>query len=416
MSRAVRPWTKIALLNFLTASLFGALLRLDAIKEIPAFNYVHVETAHWHLALFGWIYIALFSFMLGAFLPASILDKGKYRMVILITELLIFTNVVSNIYYGYNSVTIALDIVLLLFIGYSIFTFLADLRQVPDTFSVKVVKLALFFLAFSFLGVIAKAPLDMLFPAKRSILYYLSTQFFLHFNYNGWFTFGIFALLFRFAETEGIQLHEKRLNRFKWIMAGMALVTFCLSIHWGYPGHPVYLFIAAAGAFVQLGVIYYVRNDLKDLFIALRPRLKPLALYLSEIALVAYLFKLSLQAVVVVPFIASLALTIRNYMIAYLHLMFLGVTTLFLLAYGLQHDYIRVKGRSGKIGVVSFGSGFIMLELILVLQGTMLWMGKGFMPFYYEAVFAITMLLPFGLTLMLWQTFASRKEIPLQAE
>ncbi|HXC05094.1 MAG TPA: hypothetical protein VNZ86_10115 [Bacteroidia bacterium] len=410
MNRVVRPWTKLALLNFLIASLFGVLLRLDAVKEIPGFNYIHIETAHWHLALLGWVYLALFSFMLGAFLPDPVLESGKYRTLIRVTQFLLLANVLANIWFGYTLITIGLDVVLLLFMGYSIVAFLTDLRKVPCTFPVRLVRIALFFLVFSFLGILAKLPLDMLFPTKRSILYYLSTQFFLHFNYNGWFTFGIFALLFRLAEQEGIVLEIYRLQWFIRIMAAMALVTFCLSIHWGYPGHPVFLFIAAGAAFVQLAMVFYIRKDLMNLFSALRPRFKPLTLYLLEIALVAYIIKLTLQAVVVIPFVATLALTIRNYMIAYLHLMFLGVTTLFLLAYGIQQDCIRVKGPWGKAGVVAFGAGFVAMEVVLVVQGTLLWMGQGFMPFYYELIFAVSLFLPVGLTIMLWQTFVSRNQ------
>jgi hypothetical protein len=407
----VHAWLRISLVNFLVAALLGAIMRFVFVKEIPGVDYTHVESAHWHMALFGWIYLCIYSFLVGTFLTPHIPHLKNYTLIFWCTQVVIIADILFNLALGYTMISIGLDISLLFLIGCFIYTFLSDLKKTPPSYSGTIIRFALFFLAFSFSGMVFKVPLEMLFSTKRSILYYLSTQFFLHFNYNGWFTFSLFSLFFRLLENKGIKFNRKKFVRFKWVMATCVFFTFFLSIYWGYPGHEPFLWIAAGSAFVQLGAVAYVSRDLLLIFKTLRIQLHPYSRWLFQLALYAYLIKLFLQAVIIIPHVAYLALTIRNYMIAYLHLMFLGVTTLFLLGYGIQKGYIRTAGIAGKLGVWCVGLGFILTELILVFQGTLLWLGVGFFPFYYPLLFLVTLLLPAGLFFLVYRNYHSSKII-----
>ena len=50
-----------------------------------------------------------------------------------------------------------------------------------------------------------------------------------------------------------------------------------------------------------------------------------------------------------------------------------------------------------------FGVAVLLVELLLFLQGTLLWIGQGFMPFYYEILFLLTLALPVGIILIIFQ-------------
>ena len=54
-----------------------------------------------------------------------------------------------------------------------------------------------------------------------------------------------------------------------------------------------------------------------------------------------------------------------------------------------------------RIGWLLLGSGFILMEILLFGQGTLLWMEKGFIAFYYEILFAVTALLPIAIFIVL---------------
>jgi hypothetical protein len=392
---------KIALFNFLVASLLGAVMRYDFIREIPGFNYVNMESAHWHTALFGWIFLCMYSLLIGTFLPALKQQQTKYNVLFWGCEVLVIIDAISNMLFGYNFIAMGIDLSLLGLIGCFIYCFLKDLKEMPDSFSGRIVKLALFFLAFSFSGMVFKVPVEILFSIKKSILTYLSTQLFLHFNYNGWFTFGILALFFRLLENHGVLFSKEKFVRFKWAMFICVFFTYFLSIFWGYPGHNLFLGIASGAGVVQLAALFYVKSDFRNIFRELKSKLMPNVHRLFQLAFVAWLIKLFLQAVVMIPKIAWLALNIRNYMIAYLHLLFLGVTTLFLLGFSIQQGHIRTRGFLGNSGVRCLALGFILMELILVFQGTFLWMGLGYFTGYYVCLFGITLLLPLGLTCLL---------------
>jgi hypothetical protein len=388
-------------------------MRFDYIREISSLNYVHMESAHWHLALFGWVFLALSSLLVNTFLPEDVQMRKKFSIVFWCIQALIVLDICSLLFSGYNFISIGFDVALCLCIGYFISVFLSAYKNKEASFSGELIKIALLFLAFSFCGLLLLIPVELLFSAKRSILYYLGTQFFLHFSYNGWFAFGVMALFFRLFENRRIQLNRQKFNLFKKIMCTSVFFTYFLSIYWGYPGHYPFLGIAALAAFFQLAAVVYVRADFQKMFIELKQS-KPgrLVLFLFQLALFSFIIKLLLQAVVIFPPIASIALTLRNFMIAYLHLSFLGVTSAFLIGFSILQGYIRLQTFSSRLGLVFFGLGFILTELVLLIQGVLLWMEKGFFPYYYELLFAVTVLLPLGLLLILLNNgFRTHKKI-----
>jgi hypothetical protein len=118
---------------------------------------------------------------------------------------------------------------------------------------------------------------------------------------------------------------------------------------------------------------------------------------LIGVAFICLAIKVLIQTAVVLPPIAVVAYTIRNFVIGFLHLVLLGMLSHFILAEGFRHGFLSASGVIGKVGMALFFIGFLGTELLLFLQGTMVWFRMGFMPNYYAILFAASLLLPFGI-------------------
>jgi len=69
-----------------------------------------------------------------------------------------------------------------------------------------------------------------------------------------------------------------------------------------------------------------------------------------------------------IPFLSQLAYGFRPIVIAYLHLVLLGVITLFLIGFIIANDYI-LAGRKTSAGIFIFTVGIILNEVVLMIQG-----------------------------------------------
>ncbi|MCX6296633.1 MAG: hypothetical protein NTX97_11315 [Bacteroidetes bacterium] len=407
MIRINNNWIRIALLNFLVVATLGTFLRFAFIKELFFLDYLHFQTAHWHLAIFGWIYQAMYVFIIGAFLSPEQQAQKKYHTLFWLNQTLIIIVFLTLITKGYSFFSVDEDICFVVLIGGFVFSILKDLKISSGSKSIissEFLKIAFFFLLLSFIGIISIIPIELLFSAKRSILYYLSSQFFLHFQYNGWFIFGIFSLFFKMIENFGIEINTEKFRQFKWLSFSAALITYFLNIFWGYPGHLVFLWIASlGGGIIQLSALLIIRKDVSKIFGELKPHLNSVTAALMKFSYISFCIKLTLQVIIAYPDLASVALTIRNYTIAYFHLVFLCIASVFLFAWNVQFNKLKLIQKNSHTGIYVFSLSILSVELLLFLQGTLLWMGVGFMTFYYESIFLLTLAIPIGIVLILFK-------------
>lgn len=407
MIKINNTWIRIALFNFLLVAVLGTFLRFAFIRELFFLDYINFQSAHWHLAVYGWIYQAMFAFLTGAFLAPEKQEQKKYRILFWGNQLLLIIVFFTLITSGTSYFSIGLDISFLILIGSFVFFLIKDLNETftsKKLFSVEILKLALFFLIVSFIGTLSIIPIEQLFSSKRSVLFYLSSQFFLHFQYNGWFIFGILSLFFKMVENYGIQINTTKFRKFKWMLAASTVITYFLNIYWGYPGHLVFLWIASlGGGLLQFYALLLIRKDVALLFGELKPRLNLITCTLLKFAYISFIIKMILQMIIAYPALAGVALTIRNYTIAYFHLVFLCITSVFLVAWNIHYKQITGVKQNTNSGIYVFSVAVLLVELLLFLQGTLLWIGNGFMPFYYEILFLFTLGLPIGILLIIFQ-------------
>ncbi|MBK8517869.1 MAG: hypothetical protein IPL55_16775 [Saprospiraceae bacterium] len=110
--------------------------------------------------------------------------------------------------------------------------------------------------------------------------------------------------------------------------------------------------------------------------------------------------KLALQAGSIFPEISKLAYGFRSIVIAYLHLVLLGLTTLFLMGYMLLSGYIpHIK--KALWALVLFCIGVFANELVLMVQGVASF-GYILIPYLNEILLGVSLFMLLSLMLLLF--------------
>ncbi len=94
------------------------------------------------------------------------------------------------------------------------------------------------------------------------------------------------------------------------------------------------------------------------------------------------------------------AVLTQVWIIGFIHLTMLGVISGFLFSFILQSRLV-INNNLLRTGIYAFLLGFILTEIILLIQGGMFYLKSGFMPNYYLLLFIFSLLMPFGIFLLI---------------
>jgi hypothetical protein len=390
-------WVRTCLINLIVAASIGALLRFAFVQEVLGLQYRYALHAHSHVAMLGWVYLILFSGLVYSSLsPAQ--QKSKYPALFWLTQLTVIGMLISFPIQGYGLFSIIFLVGHTLLSYIFTYCFIVDLKKNQDNgLSADFATAALAFMVLSLFGVWFLG-YTMATEGKGGTGYYLSIQFFLHFQFNGWFIFGMLALFFKTLEQSSVTLYSLQAKRFFWLLFVACLLTFFISIAWA-TGNAWAMWINNIGVIIQLIAAF--------IFLQMLRKLPVRGIYgywpglLINIAIFCFLLKILIQTTLIIPEIAEIAFVIRNFTIAFIHLIFLGIVTIFMLGFGFYKGSFNIQKRSTQWGMGLILAGFILSELLLFSQGTMFWMQLGFIPYYYLTLFSVSALIPIGLLLVL---------------
>jgi len=143
--------------------------------------------------------------------------------------------------------------------------------------------------------------------------------------------------------------------------------TFFLSLLW-WP-IPMWLYaIVVVAALIQLTGLWLLVITIRRHLTQIREGISGLSATLFIVCAIALTTKLFLQAGSVIPSLSKLAFGFRPIVIGYLHLILLGVISIFILGFVLALNYISLT-KVIKTGVIIFVSGIFLNEFILMGQG-----------------------------------------------
>jgi len=391
----MRPWFFAALCNLLVAACIGVVLRSIYLVEIPFVHFKPLLHAHSHVAMLGWLFIALALFLLRDETPSG--PSRLSRRLLLVAQLAVVAMLFSFPVQGYGSVSIpasSLHLLVSYALGWRIWIATKDWAAQGSRLLARV---AVVMMAISTIGVWAMGPIlaNKLFGSE---LYYWSIQFFLHFQFNGWFWFAALALWSRWAETHGVTRPLDRLTIRLWTVS--AFLTFALAIAWS-ERHPLIYAVNSLGVILQLWAGWRTANAIRHAQASLYTKASLWAWRCVTYALIGMGLKVLMQAAVAIPQVAILAFTVRNFVIGFIHLNMLGAISLMLFSMALLDGWFIATHRTARIGLSLFTAGVLLSEALLFGQGALWWLGWGNLPGYYAWLVGVSALIPIGVAVLL---------------
>jgi hypothetical protein len=398
-----KSWILICFINFFIASLMGLLLRWMYVAPIEGVNFQFLMHGHSHVAMLGWVYLMLYCLIFHFFVPKESQQKPIYNRLFWVTELAVIGMMIDFPAQGYAFVSILFS-TLHIFCSYY-FCYLIWKDAKPVTFPEKrMLRTALFFMIFSTLGVWCLGPaIGMM--GKASAFYQIAIQFFLHFQFNGWFLFAVLALFFNQAK---LDIDKKKFGEFYNLFVVGTVFTLALPVSWSL-SNPVFYWINVVGVIVQLFSFVLFALLLQPHFQTFFAPLSSLEKTVYRFTLCSLALKVIIQLVVLVPELAEVSHEIRNFVIGYIHLAMLGIITGFLFGFALQNGFLSFQKKNQKWGVIIFLLGYVATEILLFLQGTWLFLESGTFPNYYQNLFIASICLPLGLLLVTGSLFYKTK-------
>ncbi|MBK8055941.1 MAG: hypothetical protein IPK35_22395 [Saprospiraceae bacterium] len=385
---------KAGIINLTIVALVGALMRYKIGFEFPFFSQKNLLHAHSHYAFSGWVTHILYTLMV-LFLRNHIKNQTVYFRLLLANLLCAAGMMISFTLQGYGAVSITFS-TLSIVIGYGFaYQYIKDLMNMPDHPSKDWFKAALLFNVLSSLGTFYLAYM-MVTKNINQHAYLGSVYFYLHFQYSGWFFFAIIGLIMdKFSEFPSFSYDSKLFKTF--FIA--CIPAYFLSILWAKL--PWYLYILpVAAVLLQLwGLSLIVKKVMAHLG-HIKTTWPKSVQWLLGLAFFALIIKLLLQAGSVFPEISKLAFGFRSIVIAYLHLVLLAFTTLFLLGYLLLNNYIS-QNKVAVMSLIVFSIGVFANELVLMVQGVASFVYV-LIPYLNETLFGISLVMLSSLLLLLF--------------
>lgn len=403
-----KNWVVTAFVNFFIASLLGLLLRWAHVHEIPWIGFRKVMYAHFHISMLGWLYLVLYAIVWSTFIDRSRRDNPIYRWLFWFTQVTVIGMTLSFSFQGYGIASV-IFVLLHMMAGYLFFLLVWRESLANKQSSDLLLRTSLLWMLLSSVGV--WVVLWLVIGSIRNLaLYHMALQFFLHFQFNGWFTFAVLALFFKELEKRGQILNTRHFRWFYWLLVISCFLTYALSVVWSNP-HKLLFFVNGAGVLIQMSsVVVFVMMTRKLLagFVHGLPNLIK-AFYL--LAMISFVSKIIIQSVVVFPQVAVISVTIRQFVVGFVHLTMLGSVSAFIIGLLLQKGMISTSSMTGRVGSWIFLVSFIIMELQLFIQGLLLWLNRGFLSYYYETILLFTLIFTVGIFVLLVDIAGRKKPL-----
>jgi len=399
-------WLQFSLFNLVLVALLGAILRYKIAFYLPFVDQQHLLHGHSHFAFAGWITQALMALLTGYLSEKTSKNYfPKYRWIFYFNAITAYGMLISFPIQGYGAVSIFFSTMSVFASYYFAFIFWKDLNRMP----VRSVSHAWFKVALVGNVLSSAGPFSLAYMMASHHMqqnwYLVSIYFYLHFQYNVWFFFSCMGLLSYRLLAMGIS--EESLKKIFLCFALAALPTYFLSVLWWHI--PLWLYaIVVIAAVCQLTGWMQLIFLLKRQVTLIRKNIPPFSRMLFVFFSLALSIKLLLQTSSVIPVISHLAFGFRPIVIGYLHLVLLGIITLFILSYCFTFQQIRINAGTRR-GILIFVSAIIFNELLLMIQGVSDLWDAGTAGIQYW-LFGAACLLAFGAEMIAYHQFFSKDD------
>jgi hypothetical protein len=359
-------WLKIALINLLIVASIGVILRYKILYPLPFFDQKHLLHGHSHFAFAGWITQAIMVLMVAylAKQKGEIIYK-RYRWLLYANLFTAYGMLIAFPIEGYGLYSIIFSTASI-FVSYAFAFFYWRDLNIPDGKKPAHLwfKAAVLFNAFSSFGAFALT-IMMVSKVIHQNWYLAAEYFYLHFQYNGWFFFACMGLFTAFLSRNAVS--ENALIKIFRLFAFAVVPAYFLSALWMNIPVWVYVLVIISAIAQIIGWVWFV-NLIRKNWNRLKPNISTTSKYILACSAVALSAKLLLQLGSTIPSLSDLAFGFRPIVIGYLHLVLLGVITLFLLGSMFSEEYFYLNKWAVR-GIFIFAGSVILNEVLLMVQG-----------------------------------------------
>ena len=392
----------IPLVNFFVAALFGLLLRSMFVFPVEGVTFLYILHTHSHIALLGWLYLLAYVLFVQKFALDTPKEQKFYTKLFWVTQLAVLGMAVTFPIMGYAAASITFS-TLHIICSYIFVVHLWKHNTVLGTQQGTLLRTALFFMVLSTLGVwCLGSAVGML--GKTSAFYQICIQFFLHFQFDGWFMTAFIALLFA-TVFKGCPLSKFKPFYYTWILS--VVLTYALPLSW-YVELPVLHYLSAIGVFLQLYAVGYL---VKPIFSAIKKETNGRGVFvwlLVILAAMCFIMRITMQLAVVSEVLATQLQALRSWIVGFIHLNMLGILSGFGLWLIIQEHKLSVNNWT-KVAIILLLSGFILTEAILFIQGLQGFIGEIWIENTPLLLFYVSVLLPVSIACFLGSYLKIRK-------
>ncbi|MFC0605078.1 hypothetical protein [Winogradskyella pulchriflava] len=363
----------------------GLVLRFSILEPI-GINYRFLTHAHSHGAMLGWVYLMLYTFFVYYFIPDK---KPIYIRLFWLTQISVVGMMLSFPFQGYAAISISFS-TLHIFCSYCFAFLIWKHHKTQSLATKKLLKASLIFMVLSTIGVWCLGPAVTML-GQASAFYQIAIQFFLHFQFNGWFLIAVTALFFHLLKIKD----SKLFRTYFWLLISSTLLTLALPIQWFAP-HKILLAVNGFGVIIQAVMFYLFILIINPKRLNVINKTSKPQFYLYSFALICFALKIFFQLMSILPKFSEVIYSNRNFVIGFIHLLMLGAISGFLLAFILKGGLVTYS-KTLYIGIYTFLLGFVTTEILLLIQGVKFYFGSGMLSNYYLLLFISSILLPLGI-------------------
>jgi hypothetical protein len=392
-----RQFLHFSFFNFFIVALSGLFLRSYPFLSAPFFDFRNMVHGHSHFAFGGWVMPVLIWMILQYFpVLAEKVAWHHWRNIAVITLVSAYGMLASFPFQGYALVSICFSTLSIIGSFYLAIVLIKAMRGEENKTSIRFLRAGLIYGALSAIGPFATGPL-IAKGLSGTPLFFDAIYLFLHFQYNGWFTFGVLSVAYAAWES---QTAPRFGNRVFQLFNLACLPAYFLSVLWHHPP-PVFYWVGGIGGVLQLAGILFMLKD----FFPWQGRtsfLRAMVLF----AFFCFVLKNILQLLSAFPLVAEMAYQERNFIIAYLHLVLLGFISLSAIIALLNTDPVLTL--RCKKPVLFFLLAFLVTESLLLVQAALAVRNLPFTDFYIF-IFLASIMLPVSV-FWLWKEVRERRK------
>ena len=364
-------WVDLSLLGLCTVALSGVVLRSKIVFALPFINYNHLLEGHSHFTFGGWVTLALLSLMVKEILPAPYNGRLVYQWLLGGIAISAWGMLFAFLLMGYGVLSIVLS-TLFIFQTYVFgWIFIRDILKAKLARPISLLAISsVVCLIVSSSGTFVLTTI-FLTGSFDAVLYRDALFTYLHFQYNGFFSLAVFALLFnqsaRNPAAEAGAGAGKKIWRFAAVLCASIIPSLFLSYLWQDPDHLIRV-IAVGGSLLVLLSCFLFIFCVRSIRATYREE-RPVIRFLMFLSLCSFVLKTFLQSFTIFPEIGNAIFGNRPVIMGFLHLVFLGFVSLFILAFFAKKGFLDCTRKFTGVGLIVFALAIILNEALLITQG-----------------------------------------------